>query len=137
MTARLLTPRTWCCRLCEARARLELREDCTAADAEDVVELMKYSMLDTFSDELGVLDFSRSLHGSGMSRKSAAKKLVTVLQRAFEQGWDRVFAVQDMRDLAQRAGIRVDDFEALVASLNDQGYLIQKGPRLYQLRTAD
>jgi DNA replicative helicase MCM subunit Mcm2 (Cdc46/Mcm family) len=34
-------------RLAEARARLELREEVTAADALDVVEIMRMSMIDT------------------------------------------------------------------------------------------
>ena len=125
------------CRLCEARARLELREACTARDASDVVELMRYSMLDTFSDQYGFLDFSRCQHGSGMSHRAAGKRLVTVLQRAYERrDYNALFSVQDMRDMAQQAGVQVDDFEGLVASLNNQGYLLKKGPRLYQLQTA-
>ena len=57
-------------RLTEARARLELREEASAQDARDVVDIMKFSMLDTFSDEYGVLDFDRSQHGSGMSQRA-------------------------------------------------------------------
>lgn len=54
----------------QARAKLELRKDATEQDARDVVELMKHSLLDTFSDELGALDFQRSQNGSGTSSKS-------------------------------------------------------------------
>ena len=54
-------------RLSEARARLALREEVTAEDAHDVVEIMQCSMIDTVSDEFGVLDFDRSQHGSGTS----------------------------------------------------------------------
>jgi DNA helicase MCM8 len=49
---------------------VELRKDATEQDARDVVELMKHSLLDTFSDELGALDFQRSQNGSGTSSKS-------------------------------------------------------------------
>ena len=45
-------------RLAEARARLDLREHITAQDAEEVVEIMKCSFFDTFSDEFGTLDFT-------------------------------------------------------------------------------
>ncbi len=31
----------------------------------------------------------------------------------------------------------VGSFEAFIASLNNQGYLLKKGPRTYQLRTVD
>jgi DNA helicase MCM8 len=54
----------------QARAKLELREEATEDDARDVVELMKHSLLDTFCDELGALDFQRSQHGSGTSSRS-------------------------------------------------------------------
>ena len=37
-------------------------------DALEVVQIMKASMLDTYSDENGQLDFSRQQHGAGMSR---------------------------------------------------------------------
>lgn len=31
---------------------------------------MRFSMMDTFSDEFGLLDFKRSQHGSGSSNRS-------------------------------------------------------------------
>ena len=55
-------------RLAEARARLELRESVTADDAHDVVELMKSSMMDIFTDDLGGINVQRSQNGSGMSK---------------------------------------------------------------------
>lgn len=54
----------------KARARLEMREKASQQDAHDVVEIMKYSILDTFSDDFGNLDFQRSQHGSGMSSRA-------------------------------------------------------------------
>lgn len=60
-------------RLTEARARLELREDALAQDARDVVQVMKFSMNDTFSDQYGMLDFDRSQHGSGMSQRAQVR----------------------------------------------------------------
>jgi DNA helicase MCM8 len=57
-------------RLTEARAKLELREECTASDALEVVQIMRASMIDTYTDENGQLDFGRLPHGSGMSRSA-------------------------------------------------------------------
>ncbi len=57
-------------RLSEARARLCLREEASGDDAREVVQIMKFSMRDTFSDEYGSLDFDRSQHGSGMSQRA-------------------------------------------------------------------
>ena len=50
-------------RLCEARARAELRDIVTESDAVDVIQLMKYSLWETYTDESGSLDFGRSQHG--------------------------------------------------------------------------
>ena len=55
-------------RLTEARAKLELREECTESDALEVIQIMRASMIDTYTDENGQLDFGRLPHGSGMSR---------------------------------------------------------------------
>lgn len=57
----------------EARAKLELREECTKNDALEVVQIMKASMIDTYSDENGQLDFTRLQHGSGMSRANEVR----------------------------------------------------------------
>ena len=34
------------------------------------MEIMKFSMNDTFSDQYGMLDFDRSQNGSGMSQRA-------------------------------------------------------------------
>ncbi|KFV61734.1 DNA helicase MCM8, partial [Dryobates pubescens] len=122
-------------RLTEARARLELREEATKEDAEDVIEIMKYSMLGTYSDEFGKLDFERSQHGSGMSNRSQAKRFVSALNSIAERTYNNLFDLQQLRQVAKELQIRVTDFESFIGSLNDQGYLLKKGARLYQLQT--
>jgi DNA helicase MCM8 len=42
-------------RLTEARAKLELREEATADDARDVIEIMEQSICDAMLDELGMV----------------------------------------------------------------------------------
>ena len=42
-------------RLTEARAKLELREEATEADATDIVEIMQQSICDAMLDEMGEL----------------------------------------------------------------------------------
>eukprot|EP00002_Diphylleia_rotans_P024947 TRINITY_DN4927_c0_g1_i6.p1 TRINITY_DN4927_c0_g1~~TRINITY_DN4927_c0_g1_i6.p1 ORF type:complete len:712 (-),score=116.81 TRINITY_DN4927_c0_g1_i6:41-2176(-) len=53
-------------RLAEARAKVELREIVTRDDALDVVNIMKESLIDTLSDDMGHVDFKRS---TGMSKR--------------------------------------------------------------------
>lgn len=122
-------------RLTEARARLELREVATPQDAEEVVEIMKYSMLDVFTDQFGLLDFQRSQHGSGMSGRSQPKKFVAALQKMAEQTYNSIFTVQQMRQIAKDIGLQVMDFEGFINSLNNQGFLLKKGPKVFQLQT--
>ncbi|NXE22737.1 MCM8 helicase, partial [Ardeotis kori] len=122
-------------RLTEARSRLELREKSTKEDAEDVIEIMKYSMLGTYSDEFGKLDFERSQHGSGMSNRSQAKRFVSALNSIAERTYNNLFDLQQLRQIAKELQIRVSDFESFIGSLNDQGYLLKKGSRVYQLQT--
>uniref|UniRef100_A0A3B3T4H3 DNA helicase MCM8 n=1 Tax=Paramormyrops kingsleyae TaxID=1676925 RepID=A0A3B3T4H3_9TELE len=122
-------------RLTEARARLELREVATKSDAEDVVEIMKHSLLDTYSDEFGRIDFDRSQLGSGMSNRSQKKKFVAALNRMAERTYKTVFEYQQLRQLAMELNIQVADFEGFISGLNEQGYLLKKGPKTYQLQT--
>ncbi|KAK3604621.1 hypothetical protein CHS0354_028978 [Potamilus streckersoni] len=123
-------------RLTEARARVELREIATKEDAEDVIEIMKYSMVETFMDQFGGLDFRRSQHGSGMSGRSQPKRFVAALQKIADQTYNSIFTVQQMRQIAGDIGLYVMDFESFLSSLNNQGYLLKKGPKVYQLQTA-
>ncbi|XP_068424164.1 DNA helicase MCM8, partial [Clinocottus analis] len=122
-------------RLTEARARLELRETATKSDAEDVVEIMKHSLADTYSDGLGNLDFERSQLGSGMSQRGAAKRLVNALHSHAQRTNQTQFDLQTLRSVAAKMNIKVMDFEGLVSSLNEQGFLLKKGAKLYQLQT--
>ncbi|XP_069395002.1 DNA helicase MCM8 [Paralichthys olivaceus] len=122
-------------RLTEARARLDLRETASKSDAEDVVEIMKHSMADTYSDGLGNLDFERSQLGSGMSQRGAAKRLINALHSHAQRTNQKQFDMQMLRSVADRLNIKVMDFEGLVSSLNEQGFLLKKGAKLYQLQT--
>lgn len=123
-------------RLAEARARLELREEVTASDAQDVVELMKCSMMDTYGDDLGCIDFDRSQHGSGMSKKAQAKKFISVLTRKAAESYCSIFSLNDLRGYHRKLGL-TSSFLEFIDSLNNQGFLLKKGGRSYQLMTSD
>ena len=47
-------------RLAEARARADLREVATESDALDVVDLMRKTILDEFTNESGLVDYKRA-----------------------------------------------------------------------------
>ena len=50
-------------RLAEARAKCDSRDKATKEDAEDVVQIMKFSLWDTYQDNMGHIDFQRSQMG--------------------------------------------------------------------------
>ena len=122
-------------RLTEARARLELREVAGEQDALDVIEMMKTSMVDTFADELGVVDFTRAGMGSGaLSDRAAAKKFLPILQQAATQQDKSIFSVDEMKRIATVGKITLKgNFVDFLEGLNTQGFLLKKSAKLYQL----
>ncbi|XP_019052777.1 PREDICTED: probable DNA helicase MCM8 isoform X4 [Nelumbo nucifera] len=117
-------------RLAEARARVELREEITAQDALDVVEIMKESLYDKYVDEHGVVDFGRS---SGMSQQKEAKRFLSALNKQSELQQKDCFLISEIYSLADRIGLRVSDIDTFVENLNSVGYLLKKGPKTYQV----
>lgn len=65
------------------------------------------SMLGTYSDEFGKLDFERSQHGSGMSNRSQAKRFVSALNSIAERTYNNLFDLQQLRQVAKELQIRV------------------------------
>ncbi|KAL6336291.1 hypothetical protein AAG906_014460 [Vitis piasezkii] len=120
-------------RLAEARARLDLREEITAQDALDVVEIMKESLYDKYVDEHGFVDFGRS---GGMSQQKEAKRFLGALHKQTELQKKDCFSISEIYNLADRIGLRVPDIDTFVDNLNTVGYLLKKGPKTYQVISA-
>uniref|UniRef100_A0A6V7QXU4 Probable DNA helicase MCM8 n=1 Tax=Ananas comosus var. bracteatus TaxID=296719 RepID=A0A6V7QXU4_ANACO len=117
-------------RLAEARARLDLREEVSAEDAKDVVEIMKESLYDKYVDEHGFVDFGRS---GGMSQQKEAKRFLSALNKQSELQQKDCFSISEIYSLADRIGLRVPDIDTFVDNLNSVGYLLKKGPKMYQV----
>ncbi|KAJ2333070.1 DNA replication licensing factor mcm8, partial [Coemansia sp. RSA 2681] len=122
-------------RLAEARARAELREVVTEGDAENVIEIMKHSLFQTYEDEDGVMDFGRSQMGTGTSRASDIKRFVERLHRISEETYNNMFTYDMLLRTATEMNLRFSNFQDVVDKLNNQSYLIKKGPRSFQLTT--
>ncbi|KAK3038400.1 hypothetical protein RJ639_030566 [Escallonia herrerae] len=118
-------------RLAGARARVELREEITAQDALDVVEIMKESLYDKYVDEHGFVDFGRS---GGMSQQKEAKRFLSALNKQSELLQKDYFSISEIYILADRICLRVPDIDTLVDNLNSVGYLLKKGPKSYQVQ---
>ena len=87
-----------------------------------------------------------------------AKRFISELSRIADHTSSSTFTVQQLRDIVkvesvmeslrhspsfiinfiilQRIGLQVRCFEDFIYSLNNQNYLLKKGPKLYQLQTA-
>ncbi|KAI8915900.1 DNA replication licensing factor MCM8 [Gorgonomyces haynaldii] len=110
-------------RLSEARARCELRDIVTDDDAKDVVELMKFSLWDSYQDAEGNLDFQRSQHGSSTSKRGATKKLVAELQKYKQNTGNTIFTMDSLNILHEKLHIK-ENLRDLVEGLNHEGLLI-------------
>ena len=107
-------------RLTQARAKCELRNECTREDAYEVIEIMKSSMVDYYENELGLLDMTASGFdmgsqmsvgvggGGGGSRISQIKNFATQLEKYAIDRKNPVFTVPELKFLYD-----VSDFKEL------------------------
>ncbi|XP_049692661.2 DNA helicase MCM8 [Helicoverpa armigera] len=121
-----------CIRLTQARARVDLREEATVNDANDVISLLKHSLIDTFSDEFGNIQLSRSINGSGVSSRNKLKKFLDALTRRSHQLGKDIFTRQEMVQIHKAAGVAGDPHD-LIEAMHIHSYLLLKGSNTYQL----
>ncbi|KAK5640836.1 hypothetical protein RI129_009383 [Pyrocoelia pectoralis] len=124
-------------RLTQARAKAELREEATVEDAIDVLEIMRTSFIDIFTDETGTLDFRRSQSGSGMSKEKQVKALLSLLQTQAEESTENEFAKEEIWLLAEQVGITKERFVQVLQNLNFHGYLLKRPQNKYKLASVD
>jgi len=99
-------------------------------------ETRKYSLYESCEDEFGNVDFQRSQHGTGMSKGSEAKRFVAELQNIVERTFNNLFTTQQLYQLGKDLGVGVKNFDDFIDSLNNQGFLLKKGNRVYKLSTS-
>lgn len=90
--------------MCSSNVLLDLK----FLNAEPLSSVL--SLIDTYSDEFGRLDFDRSQLGSGMSNRSKAKKFITALNKLAERQQKTMFEIQELRQLAKDLQIQVKTF---------------------------
>lgn len=93
-------------------------------DAEEVVEIMRDTMIDVFHDGLGHLDFSRSANGSGMSSRGMSKKFLAALERASRMQQRNVFFVNELKQVRKNTEIIHKMFKVF-AEDNNKKILVQ------------
>ncbi|XP_041975315.1 DNA helicase MCM8-like [Aricia agestis] len=120
-----------CIRLTQARARAELREEATIEDADDVISLMKHSLIDTFCDEYGNIPLSKPTQSSTKGRASKAKKFLDAISRATQQYNKDVFSRQELIQIHKAAGI-AGDASDLIEMMHINSHLLLKASNVYQ-----
>uniref|UniRef100_A0A1B0C8D4 DNA helicase MCM8 n=1 Tax=Lutzomyia longipalpis TaxID=7200 RepID=A0A1B0C8D4_LUTLO len=120
-------------RMTLARARLDLCEVAEVHHAQDVIELMRYSMADVLSPDGGLtVDWQRGMHGSGMSKSVLVRKFFAECQdRAFQKGHPE-FHMDEFTNIANKLGVK-NVLQDILDSLNVQGYILNRGNGFYKI----
>jgi len=118
-------------RLAQARARAEMRDVVTEADAMDIVSLMEESLMDALTDDLGRVDLTRS---GGMSQSKLQKAFIEQLKKAVDRRLNPFFTMAELQQEARHAGLlqQITDFTDFLERLSDHCFVLKK-PGGYQL----
>ncbi|EAL65948.1 MCM family protein [Dictyostelium discoideum AX4] len=117
-------------RLAEARAKLELRETVTEQDAIDIVEIMRDSLLDTFEDEHGNIDFRRA---TGMSKSGLSKKYISIFNKEASKTGTSTFSKQELLQIVKEYKLPFENFNDVLEGLNNQGMILKSGNNKYTI----
>lgn len=111
-------------RLCEARAKMELRTFVTIQDARDIIELIRFCRSDVndpgISNHLG---FKKSRPGS---KSSALKRFASELIKVSSRTGDIDFTKTQLQTLFDALKITELTFRDLLDALNENGYLLKR-----------
>lgn len=119
-----------CIRLAQARAKIELREEVTAKDAYEVIELLNFSLVKTQCDEFSGFGFKKSVKKTGIWAQS--RKLLAELQKHGKT--EQIFSIDQMKLFSKQLNIPTLDFYNIVDLLNNEAVIIKKGNNLYELK---
>lgn len=114
-------------------SQCECMQKVTKSDAEDVVAIMKEALMEAYTDEFGVVDFTRA---GGMSMAKQVKTFVATLNRIADKRGTATFSLHELREVCQRLHLSVPSLGEFIEVLNQQNYLLKKGGQQYQLQTS-
>lgn len=116
-------------RLTEARAKLELRTEATAADAQEVIEIYNFTLASVPS--LGVIAPALSTE-TGRITANKVSAFISLLQEQAEERQQTLFSKTDLIEIATGGGIIITEFSRFIRKLNDEGFLIKRGNDMYK-----
>ena len=115
-------------RLTLSRARADMQHVATREHARDVINLMKFSMVDIFGLDEADSGYASSINSTTLSMTSSVstlskpKQIKAFLNRLESEGND-CFTYPELKAIATELG--VTDYRFVIDSLNDQGRLLK------------
>lgn len=91
-------------RLAECRARVELRDEVTESDAQDVIDLMSGTLVDVFANKTSDLIQVRPSLASGKGKQGNAKRMIQILQRIACENGNNILKLADLKRAAENIG---------------------------------
>lgn len=115
-----------------------MRSECSGRDAEEVVELMKASMVDCHENALSSIDgLSASQMGTrARSSKSAQiKRLVDALKALQKREGRKLFHLSELKELIVQTDLAIKGMSTMdvIDMLNNNNFLLKKGGGNYEL----
>lgn len=118
-------------RLAEARAKIELREEVTEQDAQDVVDLMSESLFDKLVDENGRIDVGRN---GGMSKSKETKRFMGYLAKLAAKGDKPCYSRKELAEIADNISLNVPHLDDVIDKMNEAGFLLKKAGGKYEVQ---
>ncbi|XP_025270786.1 DNA helicase MCM8 [Camponotus floridanus] len=103
-------------RLTEARAKLELRIEATESDALDVIDILRYTMIDTSEDCI-----TSNLNSDGKLTNKKIKMFIKILEEKVNVDKKLIFSTKELKAITMCKDILINDFGVLISRLNEEG----------------
>lgn len=119
-------------RLTIARAKIDMVRIATKRHAEDVVTLMEFGMHDVanITEQDIIVQTNKEKMEPNLSKAKQLNNFTRILQIRVRDKQTRTFDKDDLKDLAQRAGVR--SFNEILDLMNANGVLLKKAGGMYQ-----
>ena len=117
------------CRLAEARAKVELREVVTVADAIDAVEIMQESLKEVMSGRALGKGFSG--RGGKPNKRGKAKLFIDGMNARAVEKESAYFTIGELHALVDDLRLELKDTDGFIENLNMEGEILKSG-RLYK-----
>lgn len=124
-------------RLCEARAKAELRDTATYSDALEIIKLYQETVFDSDTQKFILPRCVKSKIGDRplgeLSISKQQQAFIEKLQEMASKKSSTVFSFQELVSVSQMLFLRVGDFSTFIEKLNYAGILLKQSGEMYKL----